>query len=472
MRSVDGHSLRAALDAWRADRTSVFLANCVDDAAARVSRVEPPAGKIHRWWTDQATAYDPVTATTLLATVTTQAAQAHTSWRVIFARATPLVDRLRAAGVKAEDKERPEWLNLVDRIGLMLAWPDDPRVAVALARLLWNEPFRGDRYRMRRRFVWQGVQAVCGAAIVHRICEIGDLRALEMVTHVWSALDANLQALVNTTVDEAPPSRTTHHVGLDTAWHAVVADPFDLQTRLVLADAYLERGDPRGDMMVQQCRPLIAIEKARAAGEEFDPSGLYGESSNSAMKLIENNWHHWLGDVALVATRGSRFQGGLLHDVVLGHGATPTWAWDRIVDHRELCAIHRLSAGHERHHAAFADFLCARKMVPRWVHLDQRVLAILRARTRTLALTGVSLSLYQGDFDQLIEAVLSLAPGLERLNFDLVGPYYLSAIRALALRAPHLKLSFAAGFHIDEAVRATLDELRVLPNVKVLNYGV
>ena len=139
MGAVDGHSLQAALDAWRADRSSVYLANCVDDAAAGVSRLEVPR-RVHRWWTDQARTYDPVIATTLLETFDRHAQNDDVSWRIIFLRETPLVPVLRDQGI-SDASPRGQWMNLVDRIGMVLAWPDDPRVAVALARALWRPPF-------------------------------------------------------------------------------------------------------------------------------------------------------------------------------------------------------------------------------------------------------------------------------------------------------------------------------------------
>ena len=450
---VDGHSLQAALDAWRADRSCVYLANCVDDAAAGVSRLEVPR-RVHRWWTDQARTYDPVIATTLLETFDRDAQNDDVSWRIIFLRETPLVRVLRDQGI-SDASPRGPWMNLVDRIGMVLAWPDDPRVAVALARALWRPPFYDPfPMKMARRMRPTGLFGAIANAMVERICAIGDLRALEIA----SGVD---KARVQAAARDAPEPRVRHGNEVDAAWQAVIDEPDAVAPRLVLADAYMQREDPRGDFIAAQCRPLVAIEEARARGDvQFDAAGLFGASAEQTSKLLEASWHRWLGDAALVASRRSTFRGGLLHHVEVGHAATPPWSWDGIAEHRELCAINRLSPMVDCDRARYAAFITHLPHTPAWITLDRETLDALAGRE--VALRGAYIPLVRRPVvGNLVRDALALSPervGLWFCNEEL--PIVRRAIYAAPAMEFHLK-------YVDgQTDQAVLAELAALPNVK------
>lgn len=452
MGAVDGHSLREALDAWRADRSSVYLANCVDDAAARVSRSEVPR-RVHRWWTDLAKHYDPVTATTVLATLEHQAENDDVSWRIVLLRETPLVPVLRANGI-TDGSPRGQWMNLVDRLGMLLAWPDDPRVAVALAQVIWRPPFYDPfPMKMSRRMRPGGLWGAIAHAMVERVCAIGDLRALEMLRAVE-------RPLIEAAARAAPAPRTRHGNAIDAAWQAVIDEPDGIAPRLVLADAYMQREDPRGDFIAAQCRPLIAIEEARARGDELDPSGLFGANAEQMAKLLEASWHRWLGDVSLVANRRSTFRGGLLHHVELGHVATPPWAWDGVELHRELCAINRLSPAADCDRARYAAFVAQLPYTPAWVTVDRETLDALAGRD--VALRGIYVPLVRRPVvGNLVRDAIALAP--ERVGLWFCNDE-LPIVRRIIYDRPAMEFHLQI---VDGQTDPTIvAELTALPNVR------
>lgn len=457
--------LSAALEAWRADRSNIELANVVDDESARLDVETPPKQKMHRWWTTRARAYDPVTVTSLLASLRWQARGKNVSWRTIILRDTPLVAHLREYGrADLDAKVHVDWLNLIDRIGLMLTWPDDPRVAMALAALVHEPPVaRDSAYTMRRRLH----DAALVSAIVQRVCAIGDLRAIELVGSV-RAIDEAASARLAATVKAAPlpGASPTADAKLDGLWSAVIEEPASIERRLILADALGERGDPRGEVIALQCAPLVAIEKARAAGEAFDPSGMFGAHADKIGDAIRANWHRWLGEVALVVERSARWSGGLLADITVGKRSTPPWAWERITDHRELCAINRVYPSRELSPVIYLRFVTALARKPRWVFLGEGELRELRTMKRA-ALPGVMLPMPSLDD---VRRVLAVSPELERLDLGSVEPDQLATVAQLVatLRVPSVRLTVERAGGAD---RGLLAELRLMPNVFVRTYG-
>ncbi|MDQ3338853.1 MAG: hypothetical protein M4D80_27120 [Myxococcota bacterium] len=458
-----GHSLRDVLAAWRADRSNIALANRVDEASAGVARVAVPA-KLHRWWTAQANTYDPELAATLLDTLHVQARQDNVSWRIIVMRATPLVDELRAQGI--DELPRGEWTNLVDRIGLLLTWPDDPRVALALARCLFRAPFVIE-HGMKAPTAHASTRAVI-AAVVKRVLAIGDLRAIERVSSLVFDLDAATIELFTEVIANAPEPVTPVPVEVAVAWQAVVDEPRAIAPRLVLADAYMERGDPRGEMLALSCAPLVAIERARAAGQDFDASALFGVGADRIAALVDENWYRWMDELALVASRWSRFRGGLLSEVHVGLEATPRWAWERVAGHRELCAMQRLLPTRDVDAETYARFVADLVRQPSWVYFTVQQLAALR-----VPLPGVSVSLYGAvpTLTAVAEQVLERSPHLERLGFEYVRQGQLPEFRELAYRLPGVHLRLTVQWQPTAEEREILVELRALRNVRVFAYG-
>ena len=463
------HELFRALAAWREDKSSFALAQAVDDASAMLVRDEAPKKKLHRWWTTQARNYDPVVVATLLAHLRWGARGKNVSWRTIILRDTPLVAQLREYGHGSVDaKYDDDWLNLLDRIGLMLTWPDDPRVAMALANLLYETPFLLERSGFRG-YPSYGFDRPVRAAIAKRVTEIGDLRAIARVAIASHRLESPGPKLIAAAVTNAPIARTVSTLDdkLAALWAGVADDFASIERRLVLADALTERGDPRGELIALQCAPLQAIERARAAGETLDPNGLFGAHAEYIAKTIDTNWYRWLGEVALVVERTSRFFGGLLSDVTVGTPATPPWVWDRVADHHELWALNRLAPSRFVTPGVYARFVLSLARVPKWVEINDDVLAILR-ESRPLRLTGIRLSIDR-ELAPVVRDVLAIAPSLERLDLGVVNPESLPAIRALLSRLQLPSIRFTLE-NARAANSALLDEIRAMPNVFVLTY--
>ena len=419
-----------ALAAWRADRSSVVLAAAVDDAAGRAERPAPPRKKIHRWWIAQARAYDPVMVAALLE---------HLPW----------------------DARGRDWQNLFDRIELMLAWPDDPRVARSLAELLFKAPFT---YRGGMKAPWRHPEdGRVRSAIARRVAEIGDLRAIARVASEWQRLEEPSRAQLADAVMRAPLPRTVaaSDPRLDEVWTSVVDDPTSLDRRLVLADALSERGDPRGELIALQCAPLVAIEKARARGEPFDPSAMFGVHADKLTELIRTHWDRWLGEVGLGVDRSSRFWGGLLGDVNLAPVAPP-WLWDRIAGDRELCAIHRLRPG-RLSPVVYARFVSRLVRPPQWTEISDEVIAEL-GHLRPVRLTGVRFNGVPAP--ALLRELLAIAPGIERVDFGPIDGGELPLVRDLA--AP-LRIEVHVSYltYPDPVV---LEELRAMPHV-IMRFG-
>jgi hypothetical protein len=430
-------TLAAAIERWRAER-DVVLAEQIDTLAQAIAPLPlPPPKRLHRWWLNQAQTYDPEVVTTLLAQLRAHASTEH----------------------------------LADRVRAMLAWPDDPRVGVVLAEALVGRPFVELARMLHRRALANPFVD----EIAKRIVEIGDARAVERLASLWNLLsDDTRKRLAGVELREPKYERAAIPV-VDTAWSAVVAEPFAIHPRLVLADAYLHVGDVRGEVIATQCAPLLAIEEARARGETFDASGLFGVRAEPTQKAIEANWYRWLGDVALLVDRRSKFRGGLLSDISIGHAATPSGSWldKRVAGHRELCAVERVRPTTWVRPARYVRFLAELAHVPRWIHVDDHVVAQMRGIR--IAARGVAIDAYThgqpaARLRQIVDDLVEAVPALERISFEHVSEYRLPEVHEIAGRVA-VPMQLTVSFRPTVEQRAMLDELRARPHVKVFSYG-
>jgi uncharacterized protein (TIGR02996 family) len=106
---------------------------------------------------------------------------------------------------------------------------------------------------------------------------------------------------------------------IDELWRQVAEAPDDLAPRLVLADALVEAGDVRGELIHLQCQ--------RA---DYDAS-----------TLVRANWDRWLGDLGVVLSQdGTSFKDGMLHTIrYAAHGMLSPDRFQRAIAHRELCVV-------------------------------------------------------------------------------------------------------------------------------------
>jgi uncharacterized protein (TIGR02996 family) len=277
-------------------------------------------------------------------------------------------------------------------IGRLLARPDDPRIALRLARAVIAR-------------VDDGQSAPIFVSILDRLAELRDPRALAMVTSVWARLVKPLQNRVALVGSDAPDASDDQALAelrafedpdghVEALWRAVAEDPTDLDRRLVLADALIERGDPRGHAISLQCHDVV-----------------------EGTQLLEERRFELLGETALLISQ-AQFRGGLLWSISVGTVTTPLTYWRGRPDDRELCALHDLSPGYTTAEA-YAKFLSKLAWMPRWVRLERAHREELEKLGVRCPFRNVEFSLWPPPRDLTGEllAIAAHAPTLEGLAF-------------------------------------------------------
>lgn len=220
-------------------------------------------------------------------------------------------------------------------------------------------------------------------------------------------------------------------------WAQVALHPDDDGPRLALADALLEIGDPRGELITMQClHPDPQRERA----------------------LLDAHWDAWLGPLApIVARRGSAFVRGMLEIVTLQRSRA---ALEVARGHRELRVVRVLrSLG-----VAPPDlvaFAFALERPPRTFEIRTRdVIPLLQLRTRHFPI--VELELVESDPRPLVLPAMQLSrivPDVEQLWLDATPPDLAKVCRLLPSLLPrlqHVWLSARAEAALDDATRAEL----------------
>ncbi len=346
-------ALAAALDRWRAARHPV-LAELIDVLALRCERLEirgRDKTAYQREWLQLARARpeDAVATGALVAGL---------------GRSLPIRDISYQTPGRDVKRYRP----LLERVTSLAAMQDDPRTATAIVELL-----------TRAAFALEEAEGVLGP-VVELLVRIGDerciaaLRALVDPPVAWTATlrehpgggespdtpayfaralpraahaierglarrralrepeRVTLEALLATL--GAPSARPGGHPTPDSARHiaallaACLEDPDDTGPRLVLADALLERGDPRGAFISLQLRDdLEPVARKRMAA------------------LIRQHDKQWLGDLARV-TKLRVFRHGFLEQATLvKQGAADPATWARVASDPMLATIRVLHQG-------------------------------------------------------------------------------------------------------------------------------
>ena len=225
---------------------------------------------------------------------------------------------------------------------------------------------------------------------------------------------------------------------IDELWRQVVENPDDIGYRLVLADALIEEGDPRGELIALQCRGADANIFVGANDIPENPAERVSE-------LVAANWERWLGDAAPALRRqGSTFRDGLLSSVQVGTDRGLPIAWERIAAHRELCALERVSPLNIRGED-YAVFLHGLVRDPAWVdvHLPG-VIRALRAKREHWAIRGIRMggitftSRGRSEIAPLATELRLVAEMAKALEIVEIPPMYGAAdeLFALALQMP------------------------------------
>lgn len=241
----EANALRALLDAWRAERLPA-IADLIDLLSAQVTR-----------------GLAPITAKTV--------AERTSLWDQIEQARDPCdVERLLATPWPGR------WQDCSLRLERVAEWPDDPRVAMALARLIDEAPYDS-----------AGAAYVYEAAL-ERIAHLGDVRALATLgkkdiaarpSSYRRSLAHEERYIVHRLSEIALPSpsdprslaklrelfgveirrRASSKKNESDLLHAIYEAPGDDDLRQVYADVLSERGDPRGE--------FITLQLAHARGE-------------------------------------------------------------------------------------------------------------------------------------------------------------------------------------------------------------
>lgn len=230
---------------------------------------------------------------------------------------------------------------------------------------------------------------------------------------------------------------------VDELWRQVAESPDDLAPRLVLADALVEVGDSRGELILLQCsRDVNAPAVSQRIGE-----------------LLDAHWERWLGDVARVLDRGgSWFHRGMLDVVRVGRDGAPDAAYAVAPGHRELACVRRVNA-HRCTTAQYVAFVTRLARQPTSLHVRDAVelheLGRFRSPWTTRALRSNTASL---------DLVPELFPQLARLELYYVDRHYelLRVVPWLVDAMPGLTEIVIHDIGHDE-----LDALRAIPIVQL-----
>jgi uncharacterized protein (TIGR02996 family) len=287
--------LEALVDAW-AETPALELAELIDRVTA-LARTNPPGlrGKTKAakaaWDTLAAKrrAADLPALLEALADVSSGDAQLRL---VALGRPAPHVDAALVALAEVAPYRatmtRPFWKAMFARMGEIR----DPRL---IARLADPELFAGvaetqrDWLRNRRDDLLEDLRALGPPPPSPSLAGLADRIAAPAATHDLAALE-----------------------------RAVFANPDDDAPRLVLADALLEAGDPRGELIALQCRETL--DKEQRAREK---------------ELIASHGKTWLGPLAPILRASFRFERGFLAacevnglkaEIIAELVGHPTWA--------------------------------------------------------------------------------------------------------------------------------------------------
>jgi len=245
-----------------------------------------------------------------------RSAAAREAWAKLAARATVGdVPALVATLVEVSSGDAAK------RLAFVTEWMPDPRIDAVLAGWLESVPYRATMTRPFWRKAFATMREIRDPAVVPRL-ESADARitasvAPSMAAWLRSEL-AKLRDALKHKVVHGPPSPILAEIAnalaareaaaaahpradLDALLADVYADPDDDGARLVYADALLERGDPRGELITLQCR--LAREPELPGAREL---------RRRISELVDSYGKQWLGELAPVVRAGYRFERGFL----------------------------------------------------------------------------------------------------------------------------------------------------------------
>lgn len=195
---------------------------------------------------------------------------------------------------------------------------------------------------------------------------------------------------------------------------------------MVLGDALIANGDPRGQMFALQA----------------SPHGEPRRGEDRPRNLVRRYWWVWLGELARALVRnGCTWQRGLLERVTVGKQDAPHTAYAASRGHRELCALDTVIA-RSCHPADLATFLGGLVRAPRkLVMAGHQLFDELALRKQTL---GIRVLVFEPSWNTSLRAfedVAALLPAVEEI--ELARPRYaipevLQVMQDIERELPHL----------------------------------
>lgn len=410
-------ALDLALSAWRETRAPAY-ANLVEAISAKIIRAAIPSGS-RLGWLLRARSRFAVDVPVLLDALAMELSSEEWEFAAAYGRRRPLEASLReqvyarttgarmAAALAREnltldpDEDGP-FVALSTRIEALAMFGHDPRIARGLVRFLKLAPF-----------------AVTGAAAVATygpafdlVEEIGDVRVLPALEALpeSTARDRVVQSLRAIVVPPLPNEKEVAALATDLGYSvaaevvdvaellALVVRDFDDDTpRVVLADRWLEAGDPRGEFVSLQLRAA------------------QGEASNAELErmasLQAQGESEWLGELVLL-TRERRFFRGFLDEFELaGDGTLPSERWLEVLRDARLGTVRAVRCG-EATPALYRRILEA----PALVNLEEIEVAtpatvkdLVQGSLRLAKLRRVELTMALRDLARARELVSTLA---------------------------------------------------------------
>ncbi len=463
-------ALDLALAAWRETRAPE-LADLVDAIVTRCDQPRAPEWyRLQAWWMELAATYHPLAVSVLVATATDrQRTAVEPDELARFTELVALVPELR-------DK-LPDHGCLVARFAALREWPDDPRVAPLLARWLCEAPIEWYDHVDASRAIYR--------AIATRLVAIGDMRVrpllatmiaeprgqsdstrafqVELATDVLAAIDvqpptpADAETVARWCKELAPPAVSIPEtIDVLALWREAARAPDDDARRMVLADALIECGDDRGELIALQCSP--------------EP-----EAQVRARRLLFQNWERWLGDLVLMLklTR-TEFRRGFIVEIQVGRYSTPPWVYAKVRGHRELLAVQTLRPHHTIDAAHFAEIVVGLAHVPERIEVNPGIIDALVARREQWPVRALEYRHRHAHgrpvaVAEVFARIATAMPALTEIRLALRNrPEYDAAALVASLPAAFPKLTRIVVAARLPGDRSLLAQLAALPKVEVV----
>lgn len=449
-RRCDAKDWSAALDLalaeWRRTRAPVY-ADLIDVLSSKTKAPPIPVatgkGEFHARWLERAANATESDVVPLLDTFRTELSttQSRAGWDT-----TAAARRVRAAlgGRVIGDYDTGPFMAISARIEALAALGPDPRAPPVLLSFLRSLPFS---------MIAPLTDATYGPVLDY-LSEIRDVRIVPALEHMLSEppatggdlrefFERRLSSLLETLrrvepvrPEEdvaslrdrlAPRRETAVRSGPDVAalFELIVQNLDDDAPRAVLADRWLEAGDPRGELVTLQLRP--------------SPT----PADHDRIKAIVWFDRDWLGDLAVV-TRSRVYSRGFLDEIALSPplASTPE-RWAAATRDPRLGTVRRLrcGAGTELHYRSFLFSPAMRNLEDAEVHslaLLREVLESPELRLRRLSL--ILETLVDVDIRNAVTAI-SARPEIEHVTLSCPSQRVTQLMSALPLATERLRVT-------------------------------